>query len=206
MRFISIVIFALFIIACAKDPEMQSKNQGNLDPIHERGGSDIATLKEQAEQNILTSDVKLLYILTNNFRFYDYARLNTYKSGLIKIELFKYGQTIGSIRIKENKMCILTECSYSWPISKKFFGPVSYGDLFKDIIFRKPIFGGKGTQVGPNGVVIQRFQENGQIIYYEKNNIHSLFKNLSTGVVIAIDDYDLMDGDSGVNNSIAIPQ
>lgn len=205
-----------FIIsACASnDPELQT--QGNLDGIHYKNPNMLSgsytksdttfTPQEQEPQNIITSEVKLLYINTAPFRFYDYARLNTYQSGLVKLELFKYAQTIGSIRVKAGKMCVLTECSFKWVISKKFFGAVSYGDLFEDIVFGRDIFGGKGKQVAGNGIVVQRFQQSGEMIYYERQPGHTLFKNMTTGVTIGVDNYEPLSVDNGVRNSLSIPQ
>lgn len=215
MKSIGLCAFGLFVAACSwkGDPEM--KTEGNLDGIHypsPHAGTahaqpgNVFTPQEQQPQNLITSDVKLLYINTAPFKFYDYARLNTYQSGLVKLELFKYAQTIGSIRIKAGRMCVLTECSYKWPISKKFFGAVSYGDLFEDILFGRDIFGGKGKQVGPNGVAIQRFQQSGEMIYYERKPGHTLFKNMSTGVTIGVDDYTPLSPSNGVQNSLALPQ
>lgn len=214
IKSLGLCVFSFWISACSwqNDPEM--KTQGNLDGIHyptSNPGSNykeesVFTPQEQEPQNIITSNVKLLYINTAPFKFYDYARLNTYQSGLVKLELFKYAQTIGSIRIKAGRMCVLTECSYKWPISKKFFGAVSYGDLFEDIIFGRDIFGGRGKQVGPNGIVVQRFQQSGEVIYYERKPGHTLFKNMSTGVIIGVDDYAPLSPENGVINSLAIPQ
>ena len=212
-RYVFIVMLSVFISACSWKSDKELTTPGNLDGIHypssnsgANGGDSVFTAGEQEPQNIITSDIKLLYINTAPFQFYDYARLNTYKSGLIKLELFKYGNTIGSIRIKAGRMCVLTECSYKWPISKKFFGAVSYGGLFEDIMFARDIFGGKGKQVGPNGIVVQRFQQSGEMIYYERSPGHTLFKNMTTGVTIGLDDYNPLSIGNGINNSLAIPQ
>ncbi len=212
-----ICILGMLMVACSwkEDPELA--NQKNPDGIYyptsnpgtssNQGSVDsVFTPQEQEPQNIITSNVKLIYINTAPFKFYDYARLNTYQSGLVKLELFKYAQTIGSIRIKAGRMCVLTECSYKWPISKKFFGKVSYGDLFEDILFARDIFGGKGKQVGPGGIAVQRFQQSGEMIYYERKPGHTLFKNMSTGVTIGVDDYNPLSPDNGVQNSLKIPQ
>ncbi|RDU72521.1 hypothetical protein CQA66_04200 [Helicobacter aurati] len=214
LRIAVLCILGFIVSACASnDPELRT--QGNLDGIHYKqpnlssnsSKSDpVFTPQEQEPQNIITSEVKLLYINTAPFKFYDYARLNTYQSGLVKLELFKYAQTIGSIRVKSGKMCVLTECSFKWAISKKFFGAVSYGDLFEDIIFGRDIFGGKGKQVAANGVSVQRFQQSGEMIYYERQPGHTLFKNMTTGVTIGIDNYEPLAIDNGVRNSLSIPK
>ena len=214
LQFGLLFVSALILCACGtKDPEL--KTQGNLDGIHYKSPNEgsnqekedsVFTYKEQEPQNIITSEVKLLYINTAPFQFYDYARLNTYQSGLVKLELFKYAQTIGSIRTKAGRMCVLTECSFKWVISKKFFGAVSYGDLFEDIIFGRDIFGGKGKQVGPKGISIQRFVQSGEMIYYERSPGHTLFKNQTTGVTIGVDAYEPLSPNNGVQNSLVIPQ
>lgn len=205
-----------FIISACASNDLELQTQGNLDRIHYKNPNMLSgsytksdttfTPQEQEPQNIITSEVKLLYINTAPFRFYDYARLNTYQSGLVKLELFKYAQTIGSIRVKSGKMCVLTECSFKWVISKKFFGAVSYGDLFEDIVFGRDIFGGKGKQVAENGIVVQRFQQSGEMIYYERQPGHTLFKNMTTGVTIGVDNYEPLSVDNGVRNSLSIPQ
>lgn len=211
-------VLGSLIAACSwkSDHELTNPKNPNPDGIYNpvtnaagtpQGSADsVFTPQEQQPQNLITSSVKLLYINTEPFKFYDYARLNTYKSGLVKLELFKYAQTIGSIRIKAGRMCVLTECSYKWPISKKFFGKVSYGDLLEDILFARDIFGGKGKQVGPNGISVQRFQQSGEMIYYERSPGHTLFKNMSTGVTIGVDDYTPLSPDNGIQNSLTIPQ
>lgn len=210
-----VFILGFFIAACSWNSDSELTNPKNpdgiYDPIINGGASNeqiesVFTPQEQQPQNLITSNVKLLYINTAPFKFYDYARLNTYKSGLVKLELFKYAQTIGSIRIKAGRMCVLTECSYKWPISKKFFGKVSYGDLFEDILFARDIFGGKGKQVGPNGIAVQRFQQSGEMIYYERKPGHTLFKNMTTGVTIGVDDYTPLSPNNGIQNTLTIPQ
>lgn len=214
-RIVGICALGFSIAACSWSSDSELTNPKNpdgiYDPLSNTEGShananSVFTPQEQQPQNLITSSIKLLYINTAPFKFYDYARLNTYKSGLIKLELFKYAQTIGSIRIKAGRMCILTECSYRWPISKKFFGKVSYGELFEDILFARDIFGGKGKQVGPDGISIQRFQQSGEMIYYERIRGHTLFKNMTTGVTIGVDDYTPLSVDNGVQNTLAIPQ
>lgn len=211
IKYILIVMTSIFLVSCSmfsSDEEMSPNNQGNLDPIHDKSkkGNDIATKDEQSARNIITSNVKLFFFKTPPFRFYDYARLNTYRSGLMKMELFKYGQTIGSIRIKNSRMCILTECSYKWPISKKFFGAVSYDTLFEDIVFGRDIFNGRGKMVGPNGMIIQRFVQSGEVIYYERLNGHVLFKNFTKDIIIGLENYIPLSPENGIQNSPIIPQ
>lgn len=132
-------------------------------------------------------DFKLVYIKTAPFRFYDYGVLNI-EDKEIKLELFQLGKSMGNIRILSSKVCFLNDCAPKWPAAKNFFGKVSYGDLFEDILLQKDIFGGIGKQVEKDGM-IQRFQKSGEIIFYERKKGHTLFRNMSTGVTISIDDY-----------------
>ncbi|PAF52521.1 hypothetical protein [Helicobacter sp. 13S00477-4] len=149
--------------------------------------------KESQKTNIQTQTqkpkFKLVYIKTAMFRFYDYGILDV-EPNEIKLELFQLGKSIGSIRVKKTKICFLNDCAPKWPAAKNFFGKVSYGDLFDDILLGKDIFGGIGKQIGPNDAMIQRFQKSGEIIFYERKPGHVLFRNMSTGVAISIDDYD----------------
>lgn len=131
---------------------------------------------------------KLVYIKTAMFRFYDYGILEVDPKE-IKLELFKLGKSIGSIRVKRSEICFLNDCAPKWPAAKNFFGKVSYGDLFDDILLSKDIFGGIGKQIIPGGGIIQRFQKSGEIFFYERKPGHTLFRNMSTGVAISIDDY-----------------
>lgn len=131
---------------------------------------------------------KLVYIKTAMFRFYDYGILEV-EPKEIRLELFKLGKSIGSIRVKRSEICFLNDCAPKWPAAKNFFGKVSYGDLFDDILLSKDIFDGIGKQIAPDGGVIQRFQKSGEIFFYERKPGHTLFRNMSTGVAISIDDY-----------------
>lgn len=132
-------------------------------------------------------DFKLVYIKTAPFRFYDYGVLSI-EDKEIKLELFKLGRSMGNIRILSSKICFLNDCAPKWPAAKNFFGKVSYGDLFEDILLQKDIFDGIGKQIEKDGI-IQRFQKSGEIIFYERKTGHTLFRNMSTGVTISIDDY-----------------
>ncbi|PAF46688.1 hypothetical protein BKH46_06890 [Helicobacter sp. 12S02634-8] len=132
---------------------------------------------------------KLIYIKTALFKYYDYGILDITPKD-IQLKLFKLGKTIGSISIGPSQICFLSDCAPKWPAAKEFFGKVSYGDLFEDILLGKDIFGGIGKQIAPNDTLIQRFQKSGEIIFYERKKGHILFRNMTTGVAIAIDDYD----------------
>ncbi|PAF54113.1 hypothetical protein BKH42_02565 [Helicobacter sp. 13S00482-2] len=140
-------------------------------------------------QNIKqTPTFKLVYIKTAMFRFYDYGILDIGPKE-IKLELFKLGKSMGSILVKRKQICLLSDCAPKWPAAKNFFGKVSYGDLFDDILLSKDIFDGIGKQITPDGGVIQRFQKSGEVFFYERKPGHILFRNMSTGVTISIDDY-----------------
>ncbi|PAF41565.1 hypothetical protein [Helicobacter sp. 11S03491-1] len=146
----------------------------------------------QSQPEVKPAKFKLVYIKTAMLRYYDYGILDV-KPKEIKLELFKLGRSIGSIRITHSEICFLSDCAPKWPAAKNFFGKVSYGDLFDDILLQKDIFGGIGKQVGPDGIMIQRFQKSGEIIFYERKPGHTLFRNMSTGVAISIDDYNSAD-------------
>lgn len=166
----------LFLVSCAslqnfflpKDPgETTSKKSENI---------------QKAPQ------FKLVYIKTAMFRFYDYGILDI-EPKEIKLELFKLGKSIGSISVKRKEICFLNDCAPKWPAAKNFFGKVSYGDLFDDILLSKDIFNGIGKQIIAGGGIVQRFQKSGEIFFYERKPGHTLFRNMSTGVTISIDDY-----------------
>ncbi len=143
---------------------------------------------KQVKEELPPPDFKLLLIKSPKFNYYDYALLR-FDEANIMIELFKLGQNIGNITIEKSKICFMNDCALKWPSAKEFFGKVAYGDLFDDIILGRDIFDGKGKMVGEDNALIQRFQQSGQIIYYERKKGHILFKNLSTGVIISLDDY-----------------
>lgn len=133
-------------------------------------------------------DFKILTIKSPIFTYYDYALIRTQDNALV-IELFKLGNNIGNITIGKDKICFMNDCAPKWPAAKKFFGKVAYRDMFDDIIMGRDIFRGKGKMVGADNATIQRFQEGGEILFYERKEGHILFRNLSNGFVLAIDDY-----------------
>lgn len=132
---------------------------------------------------------RLLYINAKTFRYYDYVTFSTNKKQEIFIELFAAGKTIGTLDVTKRRICILKDCARKWPAAKNFFGKVSYGDLFDDIFFARDIFGGIGKVIEPGGALVQRFQKNGEIIYYRRTDSGVLFKNMSNGVTISLDKY-----------------
>ena len=148
----------------------------------------VRQLPEKSPAPQTPVNFKLLTIKSPVMTYYDYALLRKEEDRIV-IELFKLGNNIGNISIFKNKICFMADCAPKWPSAKKFFGSVSYGDLFDDIILGKDIFKGKGKMVGAQNTTIQRFQENGQIIYYEHRDGHILFRNMNTGMMIQLDDY-----------------
>lgn len=148
----------------------------------------IKGFKEVKKEDLPAPDFKLLFIKSPKFNYYDYALLRIHEGNII-IELFKLGQNIGNITIEKSKICFMNDCAPKWPSAKEFFGKVAYDSLFDDILLGRDIFEGKGKMVGEDNATIQRFQQSGQILYYERKAGHILFKNLSTGVIISLDDY-----------------
>ncbi|PAF47982.1 hypothetical protein BKH41_06715 [Helicobacter sp. 12S02232-10] len=175
------VLIPIFFASCASVGDFFLNK-----PSKEAGVA--AAEKSKAEQK--PAKFKLIYIKTPMLRFYDYGVLDIQpKEKEINLELFKLGKSIGTIRIEKSQICFLNDCAPKWPAAKNFFGKVSYGDLFEDILLGRDIFGGIGKQIVSNDTMIQRFQKSGEIIFYERKPGHILFRNMSTGVTISIDDY-----------------
>ncbi|WP_145980446.1 hypothetical protein [Helicobacter mustelae] len=153
----------------------------------------IGTQKQNPRIDISTPpDFKLVYIKSPLFNYYDYALIRTNEKlehTDIFVELFKLGKNIGNIAITKNQICFMNDCAPKWPASKSFFGKVAYANLFDDIIMGRDIFNGKGKMINSDGALVQRFQQSGQVIYYERKKDHILFQNLSNGVILSIDKY-----------------
>lgn len=132
-------------------------------------------------------ELKLVLIKTPNIKFYDFGVLST--SPEVALEVFKLGKSIGRFTIKDKEICFIDDCAPKWPASKTFFGNVGYDDLFEEILLKEDIFGGIGRQIGPDGVLIQKFTYGGDEIYYERSNNRVYFKNLTNGVIVSIEDY-----------------
>lgn len=134
------------------------------------------------------SGSKLLLINTPVIKFYDLAvvRFSYYA---IHVDLFQMGAPIGALEISKNEVCFQGECAPKSLVARKVFGEVSYGDLFDDIFFSADIFGGKGLRITKEGVLTQRFLLNNQEILYERTNEYTVFKNLTKGIVISIQNY-----------------
>lgn len=134
------------------------------------------------------SGSKLLLINTPVIKFYDLAvvRFSYYA---IHVDLFQMGVPIGALEISKNEVCFQGECAPKSLAARKIFGEVSYGDLFDDIFFSSDIFGGKGLRITKEGVLTQRFLLNNQEILYERTNEYTVFKNLTKGIVISIQNY-----------------
>lgn len=182
MRYLGLVI-ALFLGGCSQVAGLFSDQ-----PVSKEAKKEYKSQK-QADLPKQEKGYRILYINAKNFRYYDYVTYGINKKQEITLELFAAGKTIGVIEITKKKICILNDCARKWPTAKNFFGKVSYGDLFDDIFMGRDIFDGIGKIIQPNGVLIQRFQKGGEIIYYERSDGHILFKNMSNGVSIALDKY-----------------
>lgn len=140
-----------------------------------------------ATTNTNDKSLKLVYIISNNIKFYDFGILAT--SPELTLEIFKAGKSIGKFSIKNREICFLDQCAPKWPATKSFFGPVSYDNLFEDILLRNDIFEGIGKRILDKDTIIQNFTYGGEKIYYERNIEGTYFKNKTNGVTISIKDY-----------------
>lgn len=177
---LSSILIAFFLVSCSGTKKFFTDQP-------------LRTQKQNPKEDIsVPPDFKIVYIKSPTFNYYDYALIRTdervdYTD--IMVELFKLGKNIGNITITKNKICFMNDCAPKWPASKNFFGKVAYANLFDDIILGNDIFNGKGKMINADGTIIQRFQQSGQVIYYERKLNHILFQNLNTGVIISIDKY-----------------
>lgn len=132
--------------------------------------------------------LKLIYIISNNIKFYDFGVLTT--SPELSLEIFKVGKSIGKFLIKNREICFLNQCAPKWPAMKSFFGPVSYDELLEDILLKNDIFEGIGKELLDENTIIQNFTYGGEKIYYERKIDGIYFKNKTNGVTISIKDYE----------------
>ncbi|TLD81482.1 hypothetical protein LS68_000090 [Helicobacter sp. MIT 05-5293] len=133
---------------------------------------------------------KILLIDTPQVKFYDFASFKYGKTDKnLTIDLYKLGKPISQIKVSSKEVCMMKKCTAKWIASKSFFGSVSYPNLFSDIVRARDIFDGEGKRVGNNGEFVQWFVKGGQEIYYERSKNRVLFKNLTTGVTIGVEDY-----------------
>lgn len=132
--------------------------------------------------------LKLVYIISNNIKFYDFGVLTT--SPELSLEIFKVGKSIGKFLIKNREICFLNQCAPKWPAMKSFFGPVSYDKLLEDILLKNDIFEGIGKELIDKNTIIQNFTYGGERIYYERKIDGIYFKNKTNGVTISIKDYE----------------
>lgn len=186
MHFFFVILVLLVFSGCAG-------NSGFLDLLSDKPVSKEARTEygKQKQANAPKKEVgqRILYINAKTFRYYDYVTFGVNRRQDISIELFASGKTIGTIEINKHRICILKDCARKWPAAKSFFGSVSYGDLFDDIFFGRDIFDGVGKVIDQDGALIQRFQKNGEIIYYRRTATSTLFKNMNNGVTISFDKY-----------------
>lgn len=179
------ICVALFLGACS------STSQGwndFLSMFNKQEPVDPNSLESLAH----VSGSKLLLINTPVIKFYDLAvvRFSYYA---IHVDLFQMGAPIGALEISKNEVCFQGECAPKALVARKVFGEVSYADLFDDIFFSSDIFGGKGLRITKEGVLTQRFLLNNQEILYERTNEYTVFKNLTKGIVISIQNYSFPD-------------
>ena len=164
-----------------------SNSQGWNDFLSLFGGS------EPIDPNSLellehVSGTKLLLINTPAIKFYDLAVVR-YSQYAIHVDLFQMGAPIGALEITKNEICFQGECAPKSLAARKILGEVSYGDLFDDIFFAQDIFGSRGLRITKEGVLTQRFLLNNQEIFYERTAQYTVFKNLTKGIVISIQNY-----------------
>lgn len=175
LKYILLLVSALFLAACSPAVRLfTDKPVGELD---------------LEDKPALQVDFKLLYIKSPIISYYDYALTRTNRDGTITVELFKLGKNFGNITIGSDVICFLNECAPKWPTSKKFFGKVAYAKLFDDIILKRDIFDGKGKIIGRDHSIIQRFTQSGQVIFYQRTKTGVLYRNLSNGVTLSLEQY-----------------
>lgn len=178
---LGVVALAFFLTGCTQGA---LKDLFVNRPVSKQAKQKQAQIQEQnAPKN---TSKKLLYISSKNFRYYDYATFGVNARGEIILELFAAGKSIGTIEINKRKMCILNDCVCKIPAAKRFFGKVSYGDLFDDILLGRDIFRAEGLVIESSDAIVQRFQKNGEMIYYRRTKEGVLFKNMTTGVTVSL--------------------
>lgn len=175
------ICVALFLSACSSTSEGWNNFLSMFDKSQPVDPNSLESLAH-------VSGTKLLLINTPVIKFYDLAvvRFSYYA---IHVDLFQMGAPIGALEISKNEVCFQGECAPKSLAARKIFGEVSYGDLFDDIFFSADIFGGKGLRITKEGVLTQRFLLNNQEILYERTNEYTVFKNLTKGIVISIQNY-----------------
>lgn len=186
---LGIVALAFFLTGCANGALQDFFSNR---PISKEGKAKQAKIEEQNSPK--DTSKKLLYINSKNFRYYDYATVGVNAKNEIIIELFAAGKTIGNIEIGKRKICILSDCVRKIPAAKRFFGKVSYGDLFDDILLGRDIFRAEGLVIESNTnshtAIVQRFQKNGEMIFYRRTKEGVIFKNTTTGVTLSLFSYE----------------
>ncbi|CRI35162.1 putative [Helicobacter heilmannii] len=189
-RLLVVGLFGLLLSACHHQPKVAKPKK----PHHhkkifikksyaQRQREEAAKIRQELEK------FKLIYIYTPVLRFYDYGTIGRTKEGDLELVLYKLSHRFGDIIIKKNYICFSGTCMAKWSAARDMFGKVSYGNLFDDIVLGRDIFHGLGKQIAPNGTLIQRFVENGQLIYYERTFGKTLFQNMTTGVAIVFEAY-----------------
>ena len=175
------ICVALFLSACSSTSEGWNNFLSMFDKSEPINPNSLESLAH-------VSGTKLLLINTPAIKFYDLAVIR-FSYYAIHVDLFQMGTPIGALEISKNEVCFQGECAPKSLAARKIFGEVSYGDLFDDIFFSADIFGGKGLRITKEGVLTQRFLLNNQEILYERTSEYTLFKNLTKGIVISIQNY-----------------
>lgn len=131
---------------------------------------------------------KILLLDTPQVKFYDFASFK-YSKNVLNVELYKLGRVASQMSITKSEVCMQKQCTSKWIAARQFFGKVSYANLFDDILAARDIFNGEGKRVSNDGAFVQWFIKGGQEFYYERAKNKLLFKNLSLGITIGIEDY-----------------
>ena len=187
---LGIVALAFFLTGCASGALQDFFSNR---PISKEGKAKQAKIEEQNSPK--DTSKKLLYINSKSFpRYYDYANIGVNAKNEIIIELFAAGKSIGNIEVGKRKICFLGDCARKIPAAKRFFGKVSYGDLFDDILLGRDIFRAEGLVIESNTnsqpAIVQRFQKNGEMIFYRRTKEGVIFKNTTTGVTLSLFSYE----------------
>lgn len=138
---------------------------------------------------VIDTGFKVLYVKSKIFNFYNFATIDKKDKNNVEILLYNNKKPFGKVKIRPNSVCFMGECSYAWPASKEFFGSVAYNQLFSQIVLGLPIFHGLGTLLQKDGVVVQRFIRDGQLIFYKVDKEEIIFQNFTNGIVISIKPY-----------------
>ncbi len=189
LQILGVLFLGFFLVSCGhKKPKTPKPKSTHKKLFIAKSAAQRKQEAETARKKAL-EQFKLIYIYTPVLRFYDYGTIEHTKEGDLRIVLYQLSKKAGEILIKKNYLCFSGICSAKWSAARDLFGKVSYGDLFDDIVLGRDIFQGVGKRIEPGGAVIQRFMQNGELIFYERKPDKILFQNMSTGTAIVIQQY-----------------